>query len=507
LNVLKEEPVTIRAIRVHPRDTVAVALEELAAGEVITVAGLTVECGEPIPRGHKIALTPHDAGAPAVKYGFPIGKASRAIRTGEWVHSHNLETGLSGKQEYVYRPSAPAAGAPDPPRRTFLGYHRKNGRTGTRNDIWIVNTVGCVNTSAEKIARIASERYSHTRVDSIVSFSHPYGCSQLGDDLANTQKILSGLIRHPNAGGVLVMGLGCENNRLPALLEAAGPVDPARIRSFNSQSVTDEIEEGVRLIGELLGAAGSDHREERPVSELVLGMKCGGSDGLSGITANPLVGRVTDMLVGAGGSVLLTEVPEMFGAEQLLMDRCADEETFRKLVGLINGFKEYFERHGQPVYENPSPGNKEGGITTLEEKSLGAIQKGGIARVSQVLAYGDPAGSSGLALINAPGNDGVSSTAMVAAGATALLFTTGRGTPLGFPVPTVKISTNSALAAQKPGWIDFDAGVLLSAAVTAEELASRLLSYVVDVATGSSLTRNESRGYREIAIWKEGVTL
>jgi len=364
-----------------------------------------------------------------------------------------------------------------------------------------------VNTSAEKIARIASERFPSSRVDSIVSFSHPYGCSQLGDDLGNTQKILSGLIRHPNAGGVLVMGLGCENNRLPALLESAGPVDPARIRSFNSQSVTDEIEEGVRLIGELLEVAGKDHREERPIGELVLGMKCGGSDGLSGITANPLVGRVTDMLVRAGGTVLLTEVPEMFGAEQLLMDRCADEETFNRLVALINGFKEYFERHGQPVYENPSPGNKEGGITTLEEKSLGAIQKGGSAPVSQVLAYGAPVNSPGLALINAPGNDGVSSTAMVAAGATALLFTTGRGTPLGFPVPTIKISTNSALASLKPGWIDFDAGVLVSGTVSAEELASRLMSYVIDVATGSSLTRNESRGYREIAIWKEGVTL
>jgi altronate hydrolase len=347
-------------------------------------------------------------------------------------------------------------------------------------------------------------------VDGVHAFDHPYGCSQLGDDLANTQRILAGLVRHPNAGGVLLLGLGCENNRVKDLLAQAGAVDPQRVRTFNTQDVADEVEDGLAALEALAQVVSQDRRVPCPVADLVVAMKCGGSDGLSGLTANPLVGRVAEWICGAGGVPMLSEVPEMFGAERGLMSRASSEAVYRDVVKLIDGFKEYFVRHGQPVYENPSPGNKDGGITTLEEKSLGALQKGGRAPVRQVARYGAaialaPEIRGGLALIDAPGNDAVSATAMVAAGAV-MLFTTGRGTPLGAPVPTVKVSSNSGIAARKPAWIDFDAGRLLTGTSLAA-LTDELVTLVLDVASGRHRTRNEVNDVREIAVWKQGVTL
>lgn len=494
-----------RAVRIHPDDNVAVAVEPLHEGTEVGVDGARVVLVEDVPAGHKLALVPLAPGDAVTKYGFVIGEATQAVAAGAWVHSQNLRTRLSGTLEYRYAPVRRdgSASAQVP---TFLGYQRANGRVGTRNEVWIVNTVGCVNTAAERIARVASERFAG-RVDGVHAFSHPYGCSQLGDDLRNTQAVLAGLLRHPNAGGVLVLGLGCENNQMDELLALAGNVDRDRLRFFNTQDVVDEIEEGVDAVAELVARMENDARTECPASDLILGHKCGGSDGFSGITANPLVGRIADRLTGMGGGVILTEVPEMFGAEQVLMNRAADEGVFGEVVEMVNDFKEYFLRHGQPVYENPSPGNKAGGLTTLEEKSLGAIQKGGSATVSRVLRYGQPAATGGLSLLEAPGNDGVSSTAMVASGATVLLFTTGRGTPLGFPVPTVKISSNSHIAEKKPHWIDFNAGALLDGAATLDGLADELFAHVLDVASGRVRTNNEVHGYREIAIWKEGVTL
>ena len=494
-----------RTVRIHPSDNVVVAIETLPAGERIQAGDQTLVLSEEVPAGHKIALETVRVGEPVVKYGFPIGRATAEIATGGWVHSHNLATALSGRAEYRYEPvppSAPHAG----PIPTFMGYRRANGRVGVRNEVWIVNTVGCVNTAAERIARMASERYSDV-IDGVHSFSHPYGCSQLGDDLVNTQRVLAGLMRHPNTGGVLVLGLGCENNQMDQLLAAAGDVDSSRLRYFNTQDVIDEVEEGVEAVGELVRRMADDQRVECPASDLVIGHKCGGSDGFSGISANAVVGRIADRLSAMGGGVLLTEVPEMFGAEQVLMNRAATEEVFQQVVQMINDFKDYFLRHDQPVYENPSPGNKAGGLTTLEEKSLGAIQKGGGATVKRVLRYGDPAEAGGLSLLEAPGNDGVSSTAMVASGAVILLFTTGRGTPLGFPVPTIKISSNTPIAEKKPHWIDFNAGALLDGSSTMEQLADDLFALILDVASGRERTNNERHGYREIAIWKEGVTL
>ena len=494
-----------RTIRIHPSDNVVVAVQALTTGEELLVDGHPLRLSRDVPPGHKIATSRVAAGEEVVKYGFPIGRATASIEPGEWVHSHNLATGLSGRQEYVYEPVVPPAphAGPVP---TFMGYRRANGRVGVRNEVWIVNTVGCVNTAAERIARMASDRFAD-RVDGVHAFAHPYGCSQLGDDLVNTQRVLAGLMRHPNTGGVLVLGLGCENNQMESLLATAGDVDRERMLFFNTQDVMDEVEEGLEAVAELVRRMEGDQRVECPASDLVIGHKCGGSDGFSGISANAVVGRIADRLTAMGGGVILTEVPEMFGAEQVLMNRAVDEGVFGEIVAMINDFKEYFIRHDQPIYENPSPGNKAGGLTTLEEKSLGAIQKGGQATVRRVLRYGQPAEAGGLSLLEAPGNDGVSSTAMVASGAVILLFTTGRGTPLGFPVPTIKISSNTAIAEKKPHWIDFNAGALLDGAVTMEQLADDLFALILDVASGRELTNNERHGYREIAIWKEGVTL
>jgi altronate hydrolase len=481
--------------KVDPRDNVATALRDLAAGEAQD--GVTL--GEPVGRGHKVALRAIAAGEAVLKFGFPIGRATRAIAPGAHVHSHNLATALAADGSYAYRPEAPRAAAPV--RARFEGYRRSDGRVGTRNEIWVIPTVGCVARTAQKIAERAAARH-RGRVDGVHAFAHPFGCSQLGDDLAGTRALLAALAGHPNAGGVLIVGLGCESNQMQALLAEVDPA--ANLATLGAQAADDEIEEGLALVDALVERAAAARREAAPLSALVLGVKCGGSDGLSGLTANPLVGRMSDAVTAAGGAAILTEIPEIFGAEQLLMARAADAEVFGRIVGLVNGFKAYFTGHGEPVSENPSPGNLAGGITTLEEKSLGAVQKGGHAIVTDVLPYGGRVRRPGLSLLEAPGNDAVSSTALAAAGATAILFTTGRGTPLGFPVPTLKIASNRELAARKPGWIDFDAGRVLDEdpAGVAEDLLRTLCA----IASGRE-TAAERNGEREIAIWKRGVTL
>ncbi|MBO7304337.1 MAG: altronate dehydratase [Clostridia bacterium] len=441
--------------------------------------------------GHKYALRDIAAGEDIIKYGNPIGHATADIKKGEHVHSHNVKTNLSGNLEYTYEPRFYDIPEGDKS-RTFMGYVRKNGEVGIRNEIWIVNTVGCVNKIAEAIAARTGARH----------FPHPFGCSQLGDDQGITQKILAGMVNHPNAAGVLVLGLGCENNNIEVFKSILGEYDPDRVKFLNTQDVDDDVAEGVKIVEELKAYAESFKREPVPVSKLKVGLKCGGSDGYSGITANPLVGRLSDKLISMGGSCVLTEVPEMFGAEHLLMQRCESPEVFEKTVALINDFKDYYTRHNQVIYENPSPGNKKGGITTLEEKSLGCVQKGGLSKVVDVLTYGDRLSKCGLSLLNGPGNDIVAITNLMAAGVHIILFTTGRGTPVGSAVPTVKIATNASLAARKSGWIDFDASPTLEG----KPLTDELLDYVIRVAEGEE-TRNEINGYREISIFKDGVTL
>lgn len=441
--------------------------------------------------GHKYALRDIKCGEDIIKYGNPIGHATCDIKKGEHVHTHNVKTNLSGNLEYSYDPKfydTPAV----PTDRTFMGYVRENGDVGIRNEIWIVNTVGCVNKIAQKLSELTGARY----------FPHPFGCSQLGDDQTITQKILRGMVNHPNAAGVLVLGLGCENNNIEVFKKVLGEYNPDRVKFLNTQDHDDDIAAGVRLINELKAYAAKFVRTPVSVSKLRIGLKCGGSDGYSGITANPLVGRLSDKVISHGGSCVLTEVPEMFGAEHLLMQRCESREVFDKTVKLINDFKDYYTRHNQVIYENPSPGNKKGGITTLEEKSLGCVQKGGLSKVVDVLDYGDVLTKNGLSLLNGPGNDIVAITNLMAAGVHIILFTTGRGTPVGAPVPTVKIATNHSLAERKSGWIDFDA----SPTLTGDPLTDELFEYVISVAEGRE-TKNEINDYREISIFKDGVTL
>ena len=486
-------------IHIHPADNVAVALKPISAGTQFE--GVTAKAD--IPQGHKMALTDLAENDQVVKYGFPIGHAVQPIAAGEWVHTHNMKTNLSGQLEYGYHPkiNPPAAQAPG----TFQGYRRKNGQVGIRNEIWIIPTVGCVNDVAKALVRENQDLVTGT-IDGLYTFPHPFGCSQTGADHAQTRKLLAALTRHPNAGAVLVLSLGCENLTHEQFLEELGPYDEDRVKFLTCQQVEDELEAGREILTQLAAYAGQFCREPIPASELVVGMKCGGSDGLSGITANPTVGRFSDLLVAQGGSTVLTEVPEMFGAEGFLMDRCINEEVFHKAVNMINGFKDYFIRHNEVVYENPSPGNKAGGITTLEDKSCGCVQKGGSAPIMDVIGYGDQVVTKGLNMLYGPGNDLVSSTALTAAGAHLILFTTGRGTPFGAPAPTMKLATNTPLAQKKANWIDFNAGVVADGVRTLDEAAQDLMALVLEVASGKK-TRAEEKGFREISIFKDGVVL
>ncbi len=493
-------------LQLHKSDVVAIALRNLAQGETVTLGDEKITVLEDLPKGHKVALANLAQGDNIIKYGSPIGHATVAIARGSHVHSHNLGTNLSGKLDYTYQPVS-ASLEPDANSLAgfFEGYVRENGDVGIRNEIWIINTVGCINKTAERLATIANAKFQGD-VDGVYHFAHPYGCSQLGDDLTYTQKALAGLVRHPNAAGVLIMGLGCENNRIQEFLPFLGDISDKRIQFLQVQGVKDEFEEGLEKITQLVHYAKTFKRTPVPVSKLKVGLKCGGSDGFSGITANPLIGAVSDLLIKQGATTFLTEVPEMFGAETILMNRAKDEQTFEKTVHLINDFKDYYARHNQVIYENPSPGNKDGGITTLEEKSLGCTQKGGHGIVQDVLLYGEPAVMTGLNLVQAPGNDMVSVTALIASGAHIVLFSTGRGTPLGGAVPTVKISTNTALAEQKPHWIDVDAGQLLEGQ-SMSNLSEELYRLILDTASGAYRTHNEQNEFREIAIFKDGVTL
>lgn len=446
-----------------------------------------------LENGHKYARRDIKSGENIIKYGDSIGHAICDIKCGEHVHTHNMKTNLSGNIEYKYEPDYKEIPKEETD-KTFMGYLRENGDVGIRNEIWIINTVGCVNKIAKRLSDLTGAKH----------FEHPYGCSQLGGDHKITQLILKGLVNHPNAAGVLVLGLGCENNNIGEFKKALGEYNPNRVKFLNAQDSTDEIADGIKLIDELKEYAKTFKREPISVSKLRIGLKCGGSDGLSGITANPLVGSFSDKMISHGAGCVLTEVPEMFGAEHLLMKRCPTKELFDETVNLINNFKEYFTSHNQVIYENPSPGNKAGGITTLEEKSLGCVQKGGMSEIAAVLDYGDAAKDGGLSLLNGPGNDIVAVTNLTAAGVHLILFTTGRGTPLGAPVPTIKIATNHALAVKKANWVDFDAAQVLEK--PADKVRDALTEYVISVASGVQ-TANERNGYSEIAIFKDGVTL
>ena len=493
-------------LKINDNDNVVVALNTIPAGEKITVSvgdgQKTVTAREEIPAGHKMAIFDIPEGGEVIKYGYRIGNAKENITEGSWIHTHNVKTALGDLLEYTYNPTPVEEKKTEDV--TFMGFNRPDGKVGVRNEIWVIPTVGCVNNVATAIAKQANA-FVKGSVEEVIAFPHPYGCSQMGDDQEHTRKILADLINHPNAGGVLVLGLGCENSNIDVLKPYIGDYDENRVKFLVCQEHEDEIADSVEVIKGLIDYASKFEREPISVSKLVIGMKCGGSDGLSGITANPLVGRFSDLLISKGGTTILTEVPEMFGAETILMNRCANEELFHQTVDLINDFKNYFKSHNQTIYENPSTGNKKGGISTLEDKSLGCTQKSGSALVKGVLQYGDTVKTPGLNLLSAPGNDLVAATALAAAGAHIVLFTTGRGTPFASPVPTMKIATNSRLAGKMSNWIDFNAGVLVEDK-TMEEETKALFDLVVETASGKQVC-SEAAGFHDMAIFKQGVTL
>jgi len=490
-------------LKIHEADNVAVTLDDIKKGEQLTVGSVALTALEDIDKGHKIALRDLKENEHIIKYGFPIGHVVRDVEAGSWVHAHNIKTNLGDMLEYTYEPDLPQEQSVTC-NQTFKGFRREDGRVGVRNEIWIIPTVSCVNRAAQLLAKQGNE-IAGANIDGVFEFTHPYGCSQLGEDHLTTQRILAALVNHPNAGGVLVLGLGCENNNIPEFKKILGDYDPRRVKFLAAQEVEDELVAGRELIEELIAYASQYKREECPVSDLVVGLKCGGSDGFSGITGNPLVGAFSDKLIACGGSTVLTEVPEMFGAETILMKRAKDQAVFDKTVKLVNDFKDYFMSYNQPIYENPSPGNKKGGISTLEEKSLGCTQKGGRSIVVDVLDYGESVTCKGLNLLNGPGNDAVAATALAAAGCHIVLFTTGRGTPLGTAVPTIKVATNSDLFRRKANWMDFNAGQLLEGQ-SMQAVTEEFFSYIVEVSSGR-LSKSENMGFREIAIFKNGVTL
>ena len=492
-------------LKINPADSVVVCLQPKKKGEIIEVDGLSIALNQDTPAGHKVLIKDVNEGEDIIKYGYPIGHARQDLKAGDWVNENNLKTNLSGTLEYTYQPVGKELSIANE-NRTFKAYKRKNGDVGVRNEIWIVPTVGCVNGIAEKLAEKLRKETGLEGIDSVYAWHHNYGCSQLSEDHENTRKVLRDICLHPNAGAVLVLSLGCENNQPEDFMAMLGDYDKDRIKLLVTQRVDgDEVEAGMQILRELYDIAKKDKREEVPVSQLRVGLKCGGSDGFSGITANPLVGEFSDWLVAQGGTSVLTEVPEMFGAETILMNRCRTEDLFNQTVSMINNFKNYFLSHGEPVGENPSPGNKAGGISTLEDKALGCTQKCGKAPVSGVMEYGDRLENKGLNLLSAPGNDLVAATALASCGCHIVLFTTGRGTPFGTFVPTMKIATNPTLAKNKPNWVDFSAGQLVEGR-TMQEIVPEFINKVLAVASGEK-ARNEENGYREISIFKNGVTL
>ena len=490
-------------LRITDRDNVAVALTALTKGSAVTVSGISLTLATDVPAGHKVALEDIPKDGQVIKYGFPIGHAKEDIAKGSHIHVHNLHTNLSGELTYTWNPTWPRVEAAEP--ATFMGYPRFDGKVGIRNELWIVPTVGCVNDIARALEKDAQSLVGGG-VEHVYAFPHPYGCSQMGDDQENTRQILADLCTHPNVGGVLLLGLGCENSGIELIKQHMPAYDPERIRFLICQQSEDEHADAMALLTELADRMRNEKRVPCPASKLVVGLKCGGSDGFSGITANPVIGGFSDLLIAQGGTTILTEVPEMFGAETILMGRCETQQMFDKTVSLINDFKHYFEEHHQTIYENPSPGNKAGGISTLEDKALGCTQKSGFAPVKDVLKYGEKVKTPGLNLLSAPGNDLVASTALASAGANLVLFSTGRGTPFACPVPTLKIASNSPLAGKKHNWIDFNAGALLEEGNTLPMLSQKLLEQVLRVASGEPVC-SEANGFHDLAIFKGGVTL
>lgn len=497
------------AIKLYPQDTVALATSELKKGQTVTVDGETITLLDDIPNAHKIALKDFETGEAVRKYDNIIGYASKPIKKGEWIHSHNEVTGLGKSKEYTYdfNPISIFPGESD---KTFMGYDRADGGAGIRNHLAIISTVFCANGPLRKLARMAEAKYPATEnFDGIIAFDQEFGCSQTGKDLVTTCKIIAGIAKNANFGGVLLVSNGCEM-AIPSVLEQyMGDYDKKRIRTLTLQEVEDEFTAGMELIDEIMEEMKDDKRTPININRLHIAMNCGGSDGYSGITANTLLGTLCDTLVKEGAIMNMTEVPEMMGAEHILMNRAADKSIFDDIVKMMYDYDAYFARYGEKAADNPTQGNKAGGLTTLEEKSLGCIQKGGHCAVMEVLEYGERATKNGFVLVSGPGNDLAGVSGQIAAGAVLTIFTTGRGTPCGFAGPTFRLASNTALATRKSNWIDYDAGRLLTAKTPeeVEALNKELYDAIMATVNGQYRTRTEENGYYILGALKDGVTL
>lgn len=484
-------------LRLHPKDNVALALRPLPSGARVSVEGISLFTRDPIPYGHKVALVSIPKGGRIIKYGYPIGRAVRSISPGEHVHVHNTESGRAHGDTARPVIREESSLIPRFPQDTFLGFRRQDGRVGVRNHVLVMASVHCVNGGVERIGR---------EVPGVVALPHIYGCSQLGEDLAQTRRVLEGYVSHPNVGATLIVGLGCE------ALPTRELVDGLRDRGYRVELLLLQeiggsraaVRKGKELAAELLGEVGKLRPEPVPLSELVVGVECGGSDAWSGVTANPAVGAIADALVAHGGTVILSEVTEFIGAEHILAARAISPEVGKAILRAVARREGVAVEMGVDLRgAQPSPGNMEGGLTTIEEKSLGAIVKGGTTPVREFLGYGERPSARGLVVMDTSGNDLESVTGMVAGGAQVVLFTTGRGTPVGNPiVPVIKISSNTPLYERMRDDLDFDAGSILRGEPPTS-VAARLAALLLEVAGGRP-TQAEVWGHREFAIEPRG---
>lgn len=499
-------------VTLDPTDNVAVAVRRIGVGEPCG----RVTAREEIQKGHKIALSDIEPGAPICKYAQVIGYASSAIAAGSHVHVHNVEF-RNTNQDYEFCVDLRDPGAvPPEDRATFRGFRRANGKVGTRNYVAVLTSVNCSATAARLIAAAFTPETlaQYPNVDGVVAFVHGTGCGMAddGDGYANLQRVLWGHALHPNIAGTLLVGLGCEVNQIDFLLEAYGLERGPLFQTMNIQSIgglRKTVEAGIAMVTEILPAANRAEREDCPASELMLALQCGGSDSWSGISANPALGHAADLLVGHGGTAVLAETPEIYGAEHLLTRRAVDEETGRKLLDRIRWWEHYVERNGGTMNNNPTPGNKQGGLTTILEKSLGAVAKGGTTNLTGVYRYAEPIDRKGFVFMDSPGYDPASITGEVASGCNIVAFTTGRGSAYGCkPSPCIKIASNSDVFNRMPEDMDVNAGRIVSDGASIEEVGEEIFRLILDTASGKpSLSEAQGLGDYEFVPWQVGATM
>ncbi len=509
-----------KLLQLHPTDNVAVARVQVAAGEEIQLGPVVVRVSEPIAAGHKVAIRPIAAGEAILKYGQRIGLAGTHIDVGSWVHVHNVNAArLETEYEYcneLIEPSKPAES------RTFMGFRRADGKVGTRNYVALISTVNCSATTARYVAMelAKSDLRDFPNVDGVIPLVHKGGCafSFGGEDHQQLNRTLAGFARHPNIAARLILGLGCETAQAghlqsdhglmqlggPSASRSNGPL-PMVLNIQEVGGVRKTVDRAVGVLRDLLVQANDVRREPIPVSELLVGLECGGSDGASGITANPALGYASDLMVAHGGTAILSEIPEVYGAEQLLTRRSISREVADALLDRIHWWEDYAQRHHASIDNNPSYGNKQGGLTTIFEKSLGAVAKGGTSPLRAVYKYAEPVTERGFVLMDTPGYDPASVTGMVAGGAQVIVFTTGRGSCFGCkPAPTIKVATNTPMFNRMREDMDINAGTILEGA-TVEDVGREIFEMIIATASGrQTLSEAQGIGDEEFCPWVPG---